>query len=199
MRSALLIFIKNPALGRVKTRLAKNVGEANALKVYQYLLQHVKEITYDLDIEKFVYYDEFIPTKDEWHIDQYEKALQKGSHLGEKMSNAFTKAFEEEDFSKVVLIQPDCPKMTDTLLEKAFKMLETNDFVIGQTEDDGVYLLGMRNNDVSIFESFNYENATNYHHTLACLEKTGKSISKLPILKDIDTEEDLGVLKKMIS
>ena len=54
MQNALIIFVKNPALGKVKTRLAKTVGDVNALKIYQYLLYHTMEITYELDdIDKF--------------------------------------------------------------------------------------------------------------------------------------------------
>src|ERR1051325_2472156 len=79
MQKALLIFIKNPALGKVKTRLAKTVGSYNALKIYQYLLDHTMEITYNLDtVDKFLFYNEFIPTKDEWPPSIYQKDLQTG-------------------------------------------------------------------------------------------------------------------------
>src|SRR5437773_6667778 len=117
MQKALLIFIKNPAIGKVKTRLAKTVGKLNALKIYQFLLDHTMEITYELDsVDKFIFYNEFIPTKDEWPPNMYQKDLQSGKGLGEKMKNAFKKAFDE-NYKKVVLMMPDCPKMSDTLIE----------------------------------------------------------------------------------
>ncbi|MGZ5302598.1 MAG: TIGR04282 family arsenosugar biosynthesis glycosyltransferase [Bacteroidia bacterium] len=198
MRNALLIFIKNPALGKVKTRLAKTVGDYNALKIYQYLLDHTMEITYELDkLDKFVYYNEFIPTKDEWPANAYQKALQKGDGLGEKMSNAFKEIFSE-DYTKVVLMQPDCPKMTDTMIEKAFKVLDTHDFVIGPTMDGGFYLVGMKEHHPQLFANKTYSTAEIYNETIAEIEKMGKSFFKLPALVDIDMEEDLGKLRKMI-
>jgi hypothetical protein len=197
MRSALLIFIKNPSLGRVKTRLAQTVGEYNALKIYQYLLDHTMEITYNLNMDRFIYYDEFIPTKDEWPAGLYQKAMQRGTNLGEKMQSAFQEIFEE-DYRKAVLIMPDCPKMTDTLIEKAFKMLDTHDFVVGPTDDGGFYLLGMHAESPELFAGKTYETATLFEDTIKRIEATGKTYFRLPILTDVDKEEDLGRLKKMI-
>jgi len=198
MRNALLIFIKNPALGKVKTRLAKTVGDYNALKIYQFLLDHTMEITYELDkLDKYVYYNEFIPTKDEWPAAAYQKELQKGDGLGEKMSNAFKKAFNE-DYKKVVLMQPDCPKMSDTVIEKAFKVLDTHDFVIGPTIDGGFYMIGMKTFYPQLFMNKTYSTADIYNETIAEIEKMGKSFFKLPALVDVDMEEDLGKLRKMI-
>jgi uncharacterized protein len=198
MRNALLIFVKNPAMGKVKTRLAKTIGDYNSLKIYQHLLYHTMEITYELDMDKFLYYNEFIPTRDEWPPMHYQKELQKGSHLGEKMNNAFKQAFDE-GYKKAVLIMPDCPKMTDTIIEKAFKVLDTNDCVLGPTNDDGFYLIGMKAYYPEIFKDKTYETATLYNDTVQAIERAGKSFFKLPTLVDVDMEEDLGKLKKMIN
>ena len=198
MRNALLIFIKNPALGKVKTRLAKTIGEYNALKIYQFLLDHTMEITYELDkLDRFVFYNEFIPTKDEWPASAYQKELQHGDGLGEKMSNAFKNTFNE-DYKKVVLMQPDCPKMTDTMIEKAFKVLDDHDFVIGPTMDGGFYLVGMKEYHPQLFANKTYSTAEIYNETIAEIEKMGKTFFKLPTLVDVDMEEDLGKLRKMI-
>ncbi len=197
MRNALLIFVKNPALGKVKTRLAKTIGDYNALKIYQYLLQNTMEHTYNLDMDKFVYYNEYIPTRDEWPNSTYQKELQMGKHLGEKMNNAFFKGFDE-GYHKVVMIMPDCPKLSDTLIEKAFKSLDGSDLVIGPTKDGGFYLLGMKMLQESLFKNKTYETATEYNDTIQAAEKMSLNIFKLPILTDIDMEDDLGVLKKII-
>jgi rSAM/selenodomain-associated transferase 1 len=198
MKSALLIFVKNPSLGKVKTRLAKTIGDKNALKIYQFLLDHTMEITYQLDMDKFVYYNDYIPTKDEWPEHSYQKELQKGEHLGEKMNNAFHQAFNE-DYSKVLLIMPDCPKMSDTLIEKAFKSLDNHDVVIGPTNDDGFYLLGMKKFIPELFKDKTYETATLYKDTISLIEKEGIAYFRSPELVDVDTEEDLGNLKRMVN
>ena len=192
-----MIFVKNPALGKVKTRLAKTIGDYNALKVYQHLLQHTMEITYNLDVDKYVFYNEFIPTADEWPTSTYQKELQKGTHLGEKMNSAFRQGFDE-GFHKVLLMMPDCPKMSDTIIEKAFKSLDENDVVIGPTDDNGFYLLGMKKYIPDIFKNKTYETATQYEDTVKTLGTLGLKYFNLPVLVDIDMEEDLGKLKKII-
>ncbi len=198
MQKALLIFIKNPALGKVKTRLAKTVGELNALKIYQYLLYHTMEITFNLDtIDKFLYYNEFIPTKDEWPPNVYQKDLQNGNDLGEKMKNAFKEAFDE-NYKKVALIMPDCPKMSDTLIEKAFKALDDHDFVLGPTNDGGYYLLGMKEFSPALFANKTYSNEKVLEDTIEEITNLEKTWFKLPELVDVDMEEDLGKLQKMI-
>jgi uncharacterized protein len=198
MQKALLIFIKNPALGKVKTRLAKTVGPYNALKIYQYLLDHTMEITYELDtVDKFLYYNEFVPTKDEWPPNMYQKDLQEGNGLGEKMKNAFKNAFDE-NYRKVVLMMPDCPKMSDTLIEKSFKALETSDFVLGPTNDGGYYLIGMKEYSPNVFENKVYGTDKVFDDAVAEITGMGKTYFKMPVLVDVDMEEDLGKLKKMI-
>jgi len=198
MQKALLIFIKNPALGKVKTRLAKTVGSQNALKIYQFLLDHTMEITFNLDsIDKFLFYNEFIPTKDEWPPNMYQKDLQQGNGLGAKMNNAFQKVFNE-NYKKVVLIMPDCPKMSDTLIDKAFKSLDDHDFVLGPTNDGGYYAIGMKVLTPEIFKNKSYSTDKVLNETIEQIDKLKKSWFKLPVLVDIDMEEDLGKLEKMI-
>jgi len=198
MQKALIIFIKNPTLGKVKTRLAKTVGATNALKIYQFLLYHTMEITYNLDsVDKFLFYDEFIPTKDEWPPSIYQKDLQKGKDLGEKMKNAFQKVFTE-NYKKAVLVMPDCPKMSDTLIEKAFKSLDDHDFVLGPAKDGGYYLIGMKELLPGIFENKAYSTDKVLEQTTDEIKKLGKSWFKLPVLVDVDMEQDLGKLEKMI-
>jgi len=38
-KNALIIFTRNPELGKCKTRLAKTIGNEAALKIYKYLLK----------------------------------------------------------------------------------------------------------------------------------------------------------------
>lgn len=193
-----MIFIKNPALGKVKTRLAKTVGPYKALKIYQFLLDHTMEITYELDkLDKFVFYNEFIPTRDVWPDRHYQKALQTGKDLAEKMSNAFKMA-TNEGYAKVVLMMPDCPKMSDTIIEKAFKVLDNHDFVIGPTNDGGFYLIGMKEFQPQVFAGRQYSTERVFQETVAEIEKLNKKYFKLPTLVDVDMEDDLGPLKRQL-
>ncbi len=95
-------------------------------------------------------------------------------------------------------MQPDCPKMSDTMIEKAFKVLETHDFVFGPTMDGAFYLVGMKEFYPALFNNKTYSTAQIYTETIAEIEKMGKTWFKLPALVDVDMEEDLGKLRKMI-
>jgi len=198
LQNALLIFIKNPELGKVKTRLAKTVGEVNALKIYQFLLRNTFEVTNELEaIDNFVYYDEYIPANDIWSNGEYERALQKGNDLSEKFINAFEDKFNQ-GYKNVVLLMPDCPKITSVLISKAFKELHENDVVCGPTTDGGFYLIGSNRSYPELFSNKIYSTPTVFEELKSETEGLQLKLSTLPTFTDVDTEEDLGKLTKLI-
>lgn len=75
-KQALIIFIKNPEAGKVKTRLANGVGDENALAIYKYLLDHTRQMSLALPVKRFLFYDHRIDFADEWPEQHYEKAIQ---------------------------------------------------------------------------------------------------------------------------
>ena len=81
-KAAIIIFIKNPDLGRVKKRLAQTVGDEAALEVYKQMLDHTLLITKSLSVDKFLYYDREAVTNDNWPDDLYKKNLQSGVLFG---------------------------------------------------------------------------------------------------------------------
>ena len=89
MKNALIIFVRNPVLGKVKTRLAASIGEEKALLIYVHLLKHTKEITQNITATKFVFYADHINEDDIWN--GYEKRSQQGYNLGDRMKNAFVR------------------------------------------------------------------------------------------------------------
>ena len=108
IKEALIIFVKNPVKGKVKTRLARAVGEQGALAIYHHLLNHTRSITKDLRCDKLLFYSDFIPsTRDEWEGTIYKKYLQSGIALGSRMQNAFSNAFSQRA-SAVIIIGSAC-------------------------------------------------------------------------------------------
>lgn len=189
--NAIMIFTKNPVLGKVKTRLAKTIGDEKALKAYNLMLQHTREITHDLDFcEKKIFYDEFIPAKDSWKEDEYDKYLQGEGDLAVKMNNAFKTIFDE-DYSKVVIISPDCPNLTGAKIKQAFALLQKNDFVIGPLEDGGFYLLGMKKYSPEIFESMKFGNDKTLDEVKSKITELGLAYKELNMLSDVDVAEEL--------
>ena len=85
LHRALIIFVKNPQLGKVKTRLAKTIGDEAALAAYLQMLSHMRDVTAGLDCHRAVYYSDFIDEGDAWTSPTYSKHLQSPGDLGDKM------------------------------------------------------------------------------------------------------------------
>ena len=105
-KNLLLIFTRNPELGKCKTRLAKTIGDEKALEIYKFLLNHTVTITKALKVVKQVYYSETIWENDIWDNEIYQKKIQNGSDLGIRMKNAFKNGFDD-GFEKIIVIGSD--------------------------------------------------------------------------------------------
>ncbi|MEO8934247.1 MAG: TIGR04282 family arsenosugar biosynthesis glycosyltransferase [Xanthomarina sp.] len=197
-KKAIIIFVRNPELGKCKTRLAKTIGDEAALKVYKYLLKHTAEITEKVIADKFVFYSEHIHKNDLWKDDIFIKKRQQGTDLGVKMQNAFTKLFNS-GYQKILIIGSDILDLKSEHISESFLKLETHDVVIGPAFDGGYYLLGMKQLQPHIFENKAWGTDTVLKDTFNDLQ--GQNIYRLEELNDIDTFEDLNknnILKDLI-
>ena len=187
-KSALIIFTRNPELGKCKTRLAKTIGDEAALDIYKYLLQHTATISKDINVDKFVFYSEDIKKEDLWDSEIFRKKLQQGSDLGERMEHAFKQLFQS-DYEKVVVIGSDLLDLKPRDIETAFKLLNNNDFVIGPAKDGGYYLLGMKTMQPNVFKNKNWGTSTVLNDTINDIQNC--TFTLLKELNDIDTFEDI--------
>lgn len=194
-KNLLMIFTRNPELGKVKTRLAKTIGDKNALFIYKILLQHTVNVTQDLACDKAVYYSVKIRENDLWDASMYQKLPQHGEDLGIRMKNAFADAFAK-GYEKVIIIGSDLYDLRPHHIEKAFDELEKNELVIGPSEDGGYYLLGMKTLHEAIFHNKAWGTETVRQDTLNDLQ--GKRIAFLEELNDIDVYEDLKKHKDLL-
>ena len=184
----LIIFIKNPEWGKVKTRLAQGVGEERALAIYRALLDHTRAVVQQVDATRLLFYSSFIDEADNWPSTAFRKYLQEGLGLGERMQRAFAQGFTEG--GPVVIIGSDCAQLTPAIVEQAFHELESHDFVIGPAEDGGYYLLGMRTYTPLVFEDIPWSTGDVLPDTLLRMRDNAWSYSLLPTLSDIDYQED---------
>jgi rSAM/selenodomain-associated transferase 1 len=188
--SLLIIFYKNPEIGKVKTRLAASIGEAKAFSIYLLLSKHTRSIAERLSVHKALYYSGFIDTNDGWPADQFKKHLQSGADLGEKMDHAFQKAFSD-GYKSICIIGTDCLELTTPILNEAFRKLLTNDIVVGPAKDGGYYLLGMNHPHSSFFQHKKWSTNSVLADTLDDIKLLGLKVWKLPTLTDVDEEKDL--------
>lgn len=187
-KNLLIIFTRNPILGKVKTRLAKTVGDKTALDIYTFLLKKTKEITLDSPCDKVVYYSEKLIKNDIWNCNSFKKEVQSGEDLGAKMKNSFYDAFEN-NYRKVVLIGSDIYDLESYHINEAFKKLDTNDVVMGPALDGGYYLIGLKKMHPKIFDNKRWGSSTVRKDTLKNLEKV--DVHLLPVLNDVDVIEDI--------
>jgi uncharacterized protein len=185
----LIIFTRNPEVGRVKSRLASTIGKDQAFEVYKLLLTKTKDVCISIPGVKHVYYDRFIDDSDIWPSKIFQKYLQSGGDLGEKMQKAFQNSFAGGAF-KVIIIGSDCPGLTPEIIDKGFKALEHADTVIGPSYDGGYYLLGMKQNLSFLFENVEWGTNKVFKTTKSGIMENNLSVFELPVLRDIDVYED---------
>lgn len=198
MKNLLIIFTKNPELGKVKTRLAKTIGDEKALLIYSHLLNHTASFCVKTNATKYVFYSNSINTNDCFNLKNFYKFTQQGIDLGERMKNAFIEGFSK-DFNNIIIIGSDCYDLTSNIINEAFNELNNHDFVIGPALDGGYYLLGMKNPFYQVFENKTWSTSSVLNDTLADIEHNNLTHYLLPKLSDIDNENDLNdELKKLI-
>lgn len=176
-------------MGKVKTRLAATVGDAEALQIYRILLEKTRRAALDVEAERWLFCSDFLEPDDDWPESHFQKFLQSGAGLGERMENAFRQAFDS-GAGKVAIIGCDCPDLNGTLLQEAFQRLNEADFVLGPATDGGYYLLGMKHLEASLFRDMEWSTPVVSAETLGRIRALGKSCFLLPELTDVDTEED---------
>lgn len=186
----LLIFIKNPEPGKVKTRLAETIGEEKAYQVYRRLLQHTLKAAAGVDAARQVWYSSFIDGDDGISETVFEKKLQQGNDLGGRMSHAFEAGFKR-GAGKMVIIGSDCPDISPEIIEQAYHALKTKEIVIGPAKDGGYYLLGMNHYYPELFTGIEWSTGRVLSQTMEKTRKTSLGVYLLPELTDIDTKDDL--------
>jgi rSAM/selenodomain-associated transferase 1 len=193
----LLIFAREPVLGRVKTRLAADIGPEAALATYRELLALTAAAVQAAQVPATVWLAEApatpalgTPARPEWPGLPWRVQPAAGS-LGERMAHAFAEAFAA-GAGHVVVIGTDCPGLTADLLQQAFAQLATYDLVVGPAADGGYYLLGMNELHASLFANKQWSTAAVLPATLADAKHLGLRVAHLPMLADVDSGADLA-------
>lgn len=195
----LIIFVKNPELGKCKTRLAATIGDEKALNFYKNMLKRTKEVAEKVGADKAIYYSSFIDGKDLWpNQPPFYKFLQnQNPDLGIKMQSAFEEAFQD-GYESVCIIGSDCYALDEKAIEQAFNALENHDVVLGPSNDGGYYLLGMNQLHPELFKNKEWSTESVAPETIQDFKSLNLKYSLLEELTDIDNEEDLKTIPKEI-
>lgn len=183
--------MKNPILGKVKSRLAKDIGEENALQVYKVLLEKCKEESLKVDAERHLYYHEKVELNDHWPNGEFHKHLQIEGDLGDKMFAAFQEVSESSLNQPMILIGSDCFDLDHQIITTAFMALEFSDLVIGPANDGGYYLIGIKNSHRLLFDKVDWSTNRVLEQTIERAESLNLNYFLLEELIDLDTFADL--------
>ena len=192
-KNALIVFAKNARLGFVKTRLAKEIGDRQALKVYEKLIDITIEACRNINADIYVFYSDFINVHDKWEELSARKKVQNGHYLGERMANAFSEL--DLKYEKILIIGTDCPGLNQKIIEKAFIQLDESDVVIGPANDGGYYLLGLKQFEQSLFKGIPWSTHKVLPITIKKVQTQHLKYFLLEGLIDIDTYSDLKLTK----
>jgi rSAM/selenodomain-associated transferase 1 len=197
-KSLLIIFVRNPVRGKVKTRLAATIGDDKALAVYHLLLQRTIAVTRPLEMDKVVFTADSPELPQGWEQKGYQQQVQQGSDLGERMAQAITAAFAK-GYNRVGIMGSDCFELTTEILREAFALLAEKEVVIGPATDGGYYFLGLTRFQADFFQNKAWSTASVLQQTLADAERLQLPVALLPELSDVDEEKDLVTIPGFIA
>ncbi len=197
-RNALIVFVKYPEPGKVKTRLGADIGIERATEIYRIAAEFVaKTFSSSYLWETFFFYTPENRKKEtlKW-LANVEGSFfaQQGKSLGQRISHAFAKCFSL-GFCNVVVIGTDCVLITKKDLETAFSILSEKKFraVLGPASDGGYYLLGLCEKKDRVFSGIPWSSESVLSETQRILREDGVYYQTLRTLCDIDEESDICI------
>lgn len=196
----LIIFLKYPEKGKVKTRLADDIGNEKALLIYKKLvsklLNQIDSNNYDISI--YFYPESKKNEVKKWiNLPEIKHLAQSGDDLGIRMLNAFKDSISLK-YAKTVIIGTDCLEINNNIISKSFHLLDNSDLVLGPATDGGYYLIGLKSVVETIFQDIHWSTEKVLKQTINKAKEIKLSYKFLDFLSDIDTLEDLNNYKYLI-
>jgi rSAM/selenodomain-associated transferase 1 len=195
LNRCLIVFVKYPQPGQVKSRLAKDYDDDFAADLYRAFVLDILECVVKGNWQLQIF---FYPPEKETEIKKlfgngHEYQPQRDTDLGERMKSAFTDCFSE-GFKSIVLIGSDLPDLPLKIIEDAFAALDSlSDAVIGPAADGGYYLIGFRYDTFlpAIFEGLKWGTPLVLEKTIRILKAKNYNMQLIDEWHDIDTGNDL--------
>jgi len=197
-QETLLLFVRHPEAGQVKTRLIPALGAAGAAALYERMAAAVARRVAGLRRPglrrvALVAPPGRVAAVGAWLGEGFTAEPQASGDLGARLTAAFAAAFAA-GARRVVAIGTDCLDLTPELVGAAFDALHRVDAVVGPALDGGYYLIALRRAIPAAFAAIPWSSPDALTVTLDGLQGAGASVHLLPRLRDLDTPEDLDAL-----
>ncbi len=204
--NAIIVFVKAPVPGRVKTRLQVPLSEVQVARLYEAFVRDVVwgarlsgaadvTVAYEAHPKRpdLTWFEDLAFPEDapRWFP-------QAKGDLGARLIAAFDRAFRA-GAEKVVVIGSDCPDLDPGILRQAFARLDDVRAVLGPAEDGGYYLIGLRAPMPHLFTKMDWSESTVLKRTLERLRLRGETFRLMPMHSDVDTFGDLKSLARRLA
>ncbi len=190
--SAVFVFAKAPAPGKVNTRLIPAIGEQQAAQLQHDLIVHRMQqfaALDHIDVQLWCAPDTQHPLFQQC-AERYAVSLQQqqGDNLGQRMMQAFRQGLQQ--YGRVVLVGTDAPAVGVSEIEQSIQSLQTHDVVLQPAEDGGYVLIAMRACHATVFEAVDWGSGQVMAQTRNNMIAAGLRWRELPVSWDVDTIAD---------
>ncbi|NIS37767.1 glycosyltransferase [Candidatus Saccharibacteria bacterium] len=197
-KRALILYTSHPQKEASRKYLGNSAHQCQS--IYRAFLKHILSVA--TDAQQVINFDVIVVSDqpDRQNIDRIYQSLPKGSDytfvehrgksFGEKFDHAL-KAVFNKGYNQLAVIGNDCLDITPDIIQSTFQRLTAHDVVLGPSKDGGFYLVGIRESHASLFDDVGWCTGGVFEQVCQNVERQGKSLSLLPGLSDIDTNDDL--------
>lgn len=194
--AALIVFVKAPAPGHVKTRLLSRYTPEQATDIYTAFVRDTLSKARHVEASDHVVC--YAPSDAGESIaalvgTNWKLRPQTKGDLGKRMAVALRECFDD-GADRAILMGTDIPSLPQHHLSNAFDLLNGHEIVIGPSTDGGYYLVGARSDHPSIFEDIEWSTSRVFKQTVERVEAADLSLGLLPPWYDVDTPDEVDFL-----
>lgn len=192
-KDAIIVFLKAPKPGLVKTRLVPRIDAATAALLYRAMVEDLLERLGKIpSVDLLLHYAPEAAGVEltGWLGSDRRLEPQRGADLGERMSNAFRSAFES-GYERAVIVGSDVPALTGRIVRAGLSALHRHDVALGPSRDGGYYLIGLSEAHPELFSRMRWSTRGVGAETVRRVKRLGLTRCDLPVLEDIDTYASL--------
>ena len=189
MTPPLAVFLEAPRLGKVKHKLAEEIGERHALRLYRVMAARALGAVRAASLEAIIWFSppDALPEMQFWLGDSWEFRPQVEGDLGARLTAAAGAVPRGQAW---IAIAAECPALGGTLLQEACAGLERVGMVIGPSHNGAYYLVGGRTPLPDIFTAMPWGTDRVLAETRARLTRVNAAWHELPTLREVHTAED---------
>jgi rSAM/selenodomain-associated transferase 1 len=188
---ALIIMAKAARPGHVKTRLAVSMPAEAVVDLYRCMIEDTLDLARSVSTDAVAI---VCPASDIADLAGWLPAIeivgQQGNGLAAGLSSAF-RIFIERGFRRVVALDGDSPQLPPETIDRAFRLLDGADVVVGPTTDGGYYLVGGKTVQPELFDTQGMGTGSAFDSLTTHARGLGLQVGLTETCFDVDEAEDL--------